>query len=51
MNDATKNVNIKLPTDLHRELKIFAASQSQTLEAVITNAVQIIIKKDTTNDR
>ena len=44
MNDATKNVNIKLPTELHRELKILAATQSQTLETVITNAVKIIVK-------
>ena len=50
MNDI-KNVNVKLSSELHKELKVFAASQSQTLETVITNAIQHAVKKDATNDR
>lgn len=47
MNDM-KHLNVKLPVELHKELKVFAANQSQTLEAVITHAVQNIIKKEVT---
>ena len=44
-----KHINVKLPVELHKELKVLAANQSQTLEAVITHAVQnIIIKKEVT---
>ena len=50
MNDM-KRVNVQLPIELHKELKVFAASQSQTLETVITNAIQHAVKKDATNDR
>ena len=46
-----KRVNVQLPIELHKELKVFAANHSQTLETVITNAVQNIVKKDATNDR
>ena len=47
MNDM-KRINVQLPIELHKELKVFAANHSQTLEAVITNAVQNIVKKEVT---
>ena len=45
MNESMKRVNVQLPIELHKELKVFAANHSQTLEAVITNAVKNIVKE------
>ena len=47
MNDM-KRVNVQLPVELHKELKVFAAHQSQTLETVIANAVKLIVRKEST---
>lgn len=47
MNDTndTKRINVQLPAELHKELKVFAASQKQTLEVVVTNAIKDTIKE------
>ena len=45
MNDTTKRINVQLPAELHTALKVFAASQKQTLEVVVTNAVKSIVKE------
>lgn len=47
MNDI-KNVNLKLSSELHRELKIYAAAQSQTIEKVVTTAIQNVVNKEVT---
>ena len=44
MND-TKRINVQLPSELHTALKVFAASQKQTLEAVVNTAVKNIVKE------
>ena len=43
MSDTTR-INIQIPSELHKELKVLAANQSQTLAAVVTNAVKNLVK-------
>ena len=51
IENSVKRINIQLPSELHRELKMLAASQNATLEAVVNNAVKNIIIKESSNDR
>ena len=44
MND-TKRINVQLPSELHTALKVFAASQKQTLKVIVANAVKNIVKE------
>lgn len=50
IENSVKRINIQLPSELHRELKMLAASQNATLEAVVNNAVKNIVK-ELSNDR
>ena len=43
MKDTTR-VNIQLPAELHKELKLMAVNQNQTLATVIRNAIKDTIK-------
>lgn len=45
MSDATKRINITIPENLHRELKISAAKEGITLGQYVTNAISEKIEK------
>jgi len=44
MND-TKRINVEIPAELHKELRILAVTNNLTLAALVTDAMKRIVEE------
>lgn len=44
MNE-TKRINVEIPVELHKELRILAVTNNLTLAALVTDAMKLIVKE------
>lgn len=44
MNE-TKRINVEIPVELHKELRLLAVNSNLTLAALVTDAMKLIVKE------